>query len=250
MKSKKRNSSKKVSNDLINKLIPKYKIVNSPAFASVIFDLKKDQSILVNSGMMMYMDSHLNVDTNTQGGILKGFVRDLFTDTSMFMTKYTGTQIKNEISCASFLPGDLLPLIIEPGKKYMISHHSLVCYTENLKLETKSKFKGFLVNEGIFQLEIENNSLYNGCVWLAAYGGYNLKTIEDNESFKLENGLFLAAESDVDYSITKVGSTWGKTAILSGQGLLMGFKNPCKVYYSGRNLHALENYLKNMTRSK
>ena len=118
MKTKKKykSSKKLVGGNTSDKYIPKYKIINKPAFASVIFDLKKDQSIIVNAGMMMFMDSHLNTTTNTQGGIVKGLIRNLLTDASMFMTTYTGTKNNNEISCGSFLPGDLLPLTIEPGK--------------------------------------------------------------------------------------------------------------------------------------
>ena len=191
----------------------------------------------------MSMDSHMNTETNTQGGILKGIFREVFTDTSMFMTKYTGTQKKNELVCGSFLPGDIYPLIINPGKKFLISHHSLICYTPNLILETKSRLKGIFVGEGLFQTEIINTSSKKGIVWLASYGGYMEKILKENESFKLDNGLFLCAESDTDYSISKLGDFTTKVPWLSGEGLLMKFKGPCKIITTGRNLHTLERFI-------
>lgn len=250
MKNKTKKNIKKLKggNKSDTSLIPKFKIINRPAFANVIFDLKKDQSIIVNSGMMNYIDSHINASSNTQGGVVKGLIRNLFTDASFFMTKYTGTKSTNEISCSSFLPGDILSLEIEPGENYLISHHSLVCFTENLVIETKSKLKGFFVNEGIFQTEIQNNSNKKGCVWLSAYGGYDLKTIKNDEAFKLDNGLFLAAKADVDYSISKLGSLG--TAFKSGEGFLMEFKKPCKVYYAGRNLHSFERFIRDNSSKK
>ena len=233
-KSKKKNTKKKNN-------IPSYSIINNSSFSSVKFSLNKDDGIYCNSGMMKSMDSHIETETNTQGGIIKGLFRELLTDASMFMTKYTGTKNNSQVIFGSFLPGDIYPLLIKPGKKFLISHHSLVCYTPNLKLGTKSKLKGLFVGEGMFQTEIKNESEKEGMVWLAAYGGYHTKELKENESFKLDNGLFLCAESDIDYSISKLGNI--KTAITSGERFLMKFNGKCKVVYTNGNVHLLQRFI-------
>ena len=243
-KSKKK--SKKINNENID-YIPKFKIINRPSTATIEFDLKKKQSILCSSGHMSYMDSHISTSAHAHGGIFEGIKRMILTDTSMYMTKYTGTRDNNLIACASFLPGDILPLHINPGDKYMLSHHSLISFTPNLNLSTKSRLKGFFVQEGLFQIEISNPSKEKGMVWLAAYGGFFTREIKKNESFKLDGGLFLAANSDTNYEITKLGSI--KTAILSGEGFMMHFHGPCKIYCIGRNINSLDNYIASIARS-
>ena len=77
-KSKKKNNNNN-NNDKYKKntYIPKYSIINQPAFASVKFNLEKNQSVYCNAGMMMSMDSHMNTETNTQGGIIKGLFREV-----------------------------------------------------------------------------------------------------------------------------------------------------------------------------
>ena len=224
--------------------IPDYKIVNDPAFAQVKFNLRNKQSIIVTRGHMMTVDSHVDITTDTKGGLFKGYMRSLLTNASMFMTVYTGTQHTNQVCCSSFLPGDILPLIIKPGETFRIKHTSLICYTENLELGTNSKFKNIMVSEGIFSLNLSNTSNKDGCAWLGAYGGYDSKTIKKHEAFKLDNGLFLASNIDTDYSISKAGNI--KTSILSGEGFLMEFKDPCTVYYTGRNINKFEHFIANI----
>ena len=239
-----RHSSKKL---VKKKIIPKFSIINRPSAATVEFNLEKDQTILCSAGHMSYMDSHIITSAHAHGGIFEGIKRMLLTDTSMYMTKYTGTKEKNMIACASFLPGDIMPLQINPGEKYMLSHHSLISFTPNLELNTKSRLKGFFVQEGLFQVEISNQSKESGMVWLSAYGGFYSREIKKDESFKLDSGLFLAANSDINYEITKLGSI--KTAILSGEGFMMHFYGPCKIYCIGRNINALDSYIASIARS-
>ena len=222
--------------------IPKYKILNRPAFSMVEMDLNKNNGIITQSGSMSYMDSHINTKTSSVTGLLSGFLRSVATTSSMFMTEYSGTEQKqNKIAFASFLPGDIVPLRLKPNQKIMISPMSLICYSNNLKMNTKSRFKGILVGEGLFQTELENASDKDGMVWLAAYGGFFKKTLKTGEAFNLHSGLFLCAYSDISYGIRMIGDF--KTKMLSGQGINMYFEGPCTICCQGRSLYGLQNFV-------
>ena len=63
----------------------------------------------------------------------------LLTSSSMFMTTYTAEDKTNEISFQSHLPGDVLPVVVRPGEKIIISPYSLICFTDNLTLNSKRR---------------------------------------------------------------------------------------------------------------
>lgn len=242
-KPEKNKKQAKVSGDsskMIEKL-PSYKIVNSPAFATVLINLKKGESVFANSDAMSHMDNHIKCKATSKGGIYAGLKRMFLTTTSMFQTEYIGTETNNNIAFASFLPGDILPLKVKPGEKYMVSSNSLICYTSNLDVNGVTRLKGILVGEGIAQTEVSNDTNSVGMVWLASYGGFNKKTLGKGEEFKLDTGLYLCGETDNNYTIGKVGSL--KTAFLSGEGLVMTFTGPCEIYCQGRSVGELENFI-------
>ena len=49
---------------------------------------------------------------------------------------YTGTKDNTKISFASYLSGNITPMIIKPGEKYTLSSRSVICMTKNIKLNT------------------------------------------------------------------------------------------------------------------
>ena len=225
------------------KYIPKYEILNGPAFANVKLHLNKDQSILCDYSALSYMDSDTITKTKSTGGIWAGFKRKILTTASMFQTEYCASKDNNIINCASHLPGDILPMRVRPGEKLLIGPHGLLCYTSNLGLESKRRLKGFFVGEGIYQNEITNTSNADGMVWIASYGGHYVMDIKAGESYKIDAGLFLAAPSDIDYEISRIGNV--KTMLLSGNSLLvMKFNGPCQIYLQGRSIESFNSYIR------
>ena len=218
-----------------------YKIVNGPSFGSVNMNLKKGQKVVSQSGCMAHLKGNVNTETQSRGGIFSGFKRMLLTSSSMFMTTYTAQDKVNEISFQSNLPGDVLPVVVRPGEKIIISPYSLICFTDNLTLNSKRRLRGLLTNEGVYQSEFENNSKNKGIVFLASYGGHQKIKLDKGEKFVLDNGLFLCSHTSTKYEVSTIGGA--KTTFLSGEGLVMEFIGPCELYTQGRSVHHLINFL-------
>ena len=70
------NISSKYKGD--GKYIPKFKIINSPAFASVVFSLEEGQCIYCNYASMNYCDYTIDISTSSQG-IFRSLIRKFFT---------------------------------------------------------------------------------------------------------------------------------------------------------------------------
>ena len=218
-----------------------YDIVNGPSFGSVNMKLKKNQQVVSQSGCMAFFKGNVKTETKSRGGIFSGIKRMLLTSSSMFMTTYTAEDKTNEISFQSHLPGDVLPVVVRPGEKIIISPYSLICFTDNLTLNSKRRLRGILTNEGIYQSEFENKTQDKGIVFLASYGGHQKVQLAKGEKFVLDNGLFLCSHTSTKYNVTTIGGV--KTTFFSGEGLVMEFEGPCELYTQGRSVHHLINFM-------
>lgn len=218
-----------------------YKVVNSPGFASVIMNLKRGQKIVSQFGCMAYMNGNIKTTTSSRGGIFSGLKRLIFTSSSMFMTNYECVEDGSEICFHSHLPSDILPVVVRPGEKIVVSPHALVCFTDNLTINSKQRIRGILSSEGIFQSEFENKTSKKGIVFLASYGGHQKIKVKKGEKYILDNGLFLCSHTSTKYTIDMLGNL--KTSFLSGEGIVMKFEGPCELYTQGRSVHNLLNFL-------
>lgn len=229
-------------------VIPKYEIKDGPAFARVIFELSKGQTIYSNAGMMSYMDKSIEVKTET-GGFFKGLKRALFTKASLFLTAYTGTDRGSRICFANHMPGDITGIEVKPGDKYIISSQGVVCMTSNVIFDTKFQFKGLFVGNDIFLAEVSVpiNSNESGIVWIASYGGIQKLNLEAGETLSVAHGMYLCSHADIPYNIGTVGS--GANMFLSGQGFIMNFTGPCSIYAQGRDLHEFTKFIKQIAES-
>ena len=220
------------------KMIPYFKIINGPSYATVVINLLKDQEVYDQKGAVNYADSSIDVKTKT-GGILKGLFRSALTSQSFFMKYYKGSREKpSSIAFASSLPGDMFSVLIKPGSRYLISSDSFVCATNNVILETVSRFKNIFQGASIFlSIATVKESQYanDGMIWIASFGGYERLVIPEGESVKIENGLFCLSNANFDYSIAKMGGL--KTFFLGDSGFFMKYDGPCEVYVHGRNLN-------------
>jgi uncharacterized protein (TIGR00266 family) len=219
----------------------KYEVVNGPSFGSVLVNLKKGQKIVCQLGCMAHYQGNVKATTSSRGGIFSGIKRMILTSSSMFMTSYEAQDEINDICFQSNLPGDILPVVVRSGEKIIISPHSLVCFSDNLTLNSKRRLRGVFSNEGIYQSEFVNSTKEEGIVFLASYGGHQKIKLKTGEKLVLDNGLFLCSHTSTKYDITTVGGI--KSTFLSGEGIMMRFTGPCELYTQGRSVHNLINFL-------
>jgi uncharacterized protein (TIGR00266 family) len=232
-----------ISNPGDGKLIPKFHIINSPAFASLVISLKQGQSVYCNYGSLNYMDGTVDVSTKTTG-ILKGLIRTLFTTTSMFLTFYTGVQNKDSIvSFSSFMPGDIIALRIKKDEKYVMSSFGFLAASANVKVGTTTRLRNFIGGDSIFINEVSTDNTTNddGIVWISSYGGFDKITIKEGESVKVDRDMFAFAKKEYKYKLTTIGNV--KSFFFSGEAFMMRFTGPCEIYVHSNNVNKFIEYI-------
>lgn len=151
----------------------------------------------------------------------------------MFMTKFTATEPKQRVACASFMLGTIIPMSIMPGETYIIADKSLLCFTDNLELKTRARFKNIFVSQSLFQVHVTNTSDSPGMVWLTSFGGHTKMHLEPGKRIKIAHGLFLACSVDVPFSVATLKGV--KSFFFGTTSTMMEFTGPADVYVNNRN---------------
>jgi uncharacterized protein (TIGR00266 family) len=222
--------------------IPAAKIYNSPSNGEVVLTLEKGQSVFMNGSTMIWMDADIKVNTQTSG-FFAG-LRRTFTGDSLFLTYFTGVSPKgNKICFAPHLPGDVTKLIIKPGQKRLVSTHSIICCTSNVKLDVVIKMRGFFTGQPFLStVTVPADSKEPGVVWIGSFGSINTFDIKAGEKYQVENHNFLACDGSVDYTLGTLGGL--KSTFLSGEGIVMNFTGPCSIMVQNRKIMQLAYHLK------
>ena len=238
--------------------IPNYKINFGPAFATLELDLKKKQSVFAEGGVYNRMDDSVEMKTSTRGGIWKGLKRALFTSNTLFLNTFTGlSSIENKLVLASHLPGDILPMRIEPGQSIVTCNHAFLGASHNIAPpDTRFRGKNMFLGASMFLTELKVDKKYDnsGIAWISSYGPYKKISLKKGEIHLVDGGLFLCADGDVRFKVVKPSAKQGyiKSTLLSGEGFSMMFEGPCEFYVSGRNLrqfiHFIEKHIPTQTK--
>ena len=226
--------------------IPEYKIYHKPSNASIVMNIKEGQSVFANAGMMVWMDNKLKVDTQTRG-VFTALKRAFLTSDSFFLTSYSGVSSKgNKICFAPTMTGDIIEMKIKPGEKLLVASNGVVCCTDNIILDTRTRLRGIFVNEGAFlsELSVPKDSSQYGIAWLSAYGGIENISIPAGQTYKVDNGHFLSCAGKVQYKIGTVGGI--KSTLFSGEGLVMVFEGPADINIQNRSIHSLFRLIKSV----
>ena len=236
------NISSKYKGD--GKYIPKFKIINSPAFASVVFSLEQTQCIYCNYASMNYCDSTIDISTRSQG-IFRSLIRKFFTSSSYFLNYYTGMVGGHSVvSFASYFPGDIIAMRIKKGDSYIMSDKGFLCATPNVKISTASRLRNILVRgESAFinEVSLMDDCDDDGMVWIASYGAFDKVIVNDGDSIKVNGGIFAFTSSKNTFTLTTEGNI--KSFMFSGESILMRFRGPCELYLHSQNFQAYQKYL-------
>jgi uncharacterized protein (AIM24 family) len=212
--------------------VPDYKIVNSPSSGSLIVYLGKDQIVLDKDGNMNYCDGSIKINVNLKKGITGVF--NLLTGKDAFENFYQGTTDKPAPICfASDLPGDVIAIKIKAGSKYVFNSSALLCSTINIEFGNTVRLKNIFTGGNVLLKTASLKEGSAGILWLKTYGGYEKLIVEAGKTMLLDNNLFCAAKAEYRYETTKLGGF--KSALLSGEGIVMKFTGPCQIYVHSRN---------------
>ena len=203
---------------------------NLPA---VSIRLEQGESIYTQSSGMAWMTDGIDMSTNMRGGLMGGLGRMLSGDT-LFMATYTAMLPQQEITVASTFPGDILPLSIEGGQRYICQKSAFLCAQPGVELSvefTKRLSAGAFGGEGFILQRLSGQ----GMAFLELDGSIREITLAPGQRIKVDTGNVAVFESTVGYRVEMVRGF--KNVLFGGEGLFLTvLEGPGKVWLQTINM--------------
>ena len=176
--------------------------------------LEAGESVDCESGAMAWMDSGIQMETNTGGGLGKMFGR-AFTNESAFMNKYIA-RAPGEIAFSSRFPGSIRAIEISPNSGIVIQKGAFLASVGNItsKVAFQKKFSsGFFGGEGFLMRQYTGS----GIVFLEIDGSAHEYELAQGESKIIDTGYLAAMSESCRMEVQMVKGV--KNVLFGGEGL-------------------------------
>lgn len=200
-----------------------------PAQSMARISLQPNESVVAESGAMIGMSTNVNMQTQSQGGMMGGLKR-MFGGESFFRNTFTAQNGPGEVLVSQTLCGDMSVLDMTPNG-YFIQSASFIASTPNVNIDTKvGGFKTFFAGEGMFVLKA--TAAEPGQVLVGAFGG--IQEMQCDGNLVIDTGHLVAWDATLEYSVGKSASGW-VASFLSGEGLVCHFRGQGRIWIQTRN---------------
>ncbi|MCK5234709.1 MAG: TIGR00266 family protein [Candidatus Aenigmarchaeota archaeon] len=193
----------------------------------VDIELAENESIYTEKGGMSWMSPNIKMETNTKGGLLKGFGR-MVSGESLFMTTYNCTSGTGSISFSSEFPGKIVPMKLKDGESIICQRDSFMVAENGVSLNIELRKKlgaGLFGGEGFIMQKVTGP----GTAFLEIAGEITEYTLEKGQQLKIDPGHIAFFEPTVNYDITRVEGV--KNILFGGEGLFLAtLEGPGKVW--------------------
>jgi uncharacterized protein (TIGR00266 family) len=211
--------------------------------------LDPNEGIRAEAGTMTYMESGIQMQTSTGGGILKGLKRAV-TGESFFITTFLnqGSQ-KSSVAFAAPYPGKVIPIdLSKEGGNFICQKDSFLCAAQGIEIEiafTKRLGAGLFGGEGFILQRLEGD----GLAFVHAGGTVIEKNLAHGESIRVDTGCIVGFSPSVDYDIKFVGGF--RNALFGGEGLFIAnLTGPGKIFLQSLPFSRLADRLKAALRTQ
>lgn len=193
-------------------------------------ELDPGEGVRAEAGTMTYMETGIEMQTSTGGGLFQGFKR-MLTGESFFITTFLNTARdgKHHVAFAAPYPGKIIPLDLDAlGGTMICQKDSFLCAAQGIEVEialTRRLGAGLFGGEGFILQRLTGS----GLAFVHAGGTIIEKNLAAGETLRVDTGCLVAFTPGVNYDIKFVGGF--KNALFGGEGLfLTTLTGPGKVY--------------------
>jgi len=195
----------------------------------VEIELDSGEGVRAEVGTMMYMENGIEMQTNTGGGIFKGF-RRMLTGDGFFITTflYTGYG-KGHVAFGAPYPGKIIPIHLgRQGGQFLCQKDAFLCAAQGVDIDiafTKRIGAGLFGGEGFILQKLSGD----GLAFIHAGGTIIEKHLQPGEQLRVDTGCLVAFEPSIDYDIRFIGGF--RNALFGGEGLFLAhLTGPGTVY--------------------
>jgi uncharacterized protein (TIGR00266 family) len=210
-----------------------------PSFAVARLMLAPGEPCQVESGAMMATSYGVQVQSQAQGGIMKGLGRAFLSGESFFISTFTAPQNGGWVDVAANLPGDIQVITLDGRTGWAVTRGCWLASSHGVQTETKwGGMKNLMGGEGGFL----THATGQGQLLVSCYGAVETITLQQGEMVTVDTGHVVAYADTVQYQIRKVAQGIVQS-MKSGEGLVFDFVGPGQVMTQTRNPSALVSWI-------
>jgi uncharacterized protein (AIM24 family) len=210
--------------------------------------LEPNDVVVAPPGELSWMTPNVQMRTSTATAGARGLwgaITRAVSGGGLFMTEFTVAGGNGAVAFAARLPGQILPIEVQPGRGYLMHRHGFLCATAGAELGTglqRSLGAGIFGGEG-FVLQ----RLTGACqAWVELGGEVVSHVLEPGETLLVHPGHVGMFEESVSFDITTIRGI--ANALFGGDGLfLVQLTGPGRIWLQTLTLpnlaHALAPYL-------
>ncbi len=214
----------------------------------VEIELDPGEGVRAEAGTMTYMETGIEMQTGTGGGLFRGLKR-MVTGESFFITSFLNNgRNKSRVAFAAPYPGKIVPLnLSELGGRFICQKDSFLCAAQGIEIEvafTKKLGAGLFGGEGFILQRLEGD----GLAFVHAGGTIIEKDLAPGEMIRVDTGCLVAFAPTVQYDIQFVGGF--RNALFGGEGLFLAkMTGPGKLYLQSLPFSRLADRIQAASRS-
>jgi uncharacterized protein (TIGR00266 family) len=208
-----------------------------PSYSLGMLKLAGGEQVRVEGGSMVAMSAGMMLETKATGGVLKSLARSVLGGESFFQNVYTAPPGGGELAAAPALPGDLFALDLT-NERLLVQSGSYVASEMPIELDTKwGGAKTFFASEGLVMLRAAGS----GKLLLSSYGAIHEMNLAPGQSVTVDTGHLVAFTDVMGFKVRSIGGL--KSAIFSGEGLVVDLTGPGRVLLQTRSTNAFLSWL-------
>ena len=214
-------------------------IRQQPSFAVARLMLAPGEPCQVESGAMMATSYGVQVQSQAQGGIMKGLGRAFLSGESFFISTFTAPPNGGWVDVAANLPGDIQVITLDGRTGWAVTRGCWLASSHGVQTETKwGGMKNLMGGEGGFL----THATGQGQLLVSCYGAVETITLQQGEMVTVDTGHVVAYADTVQYQIRKVAQGIIQS-MKSGEGLVFDFVGPGQIMTQTRNPSALISWI-------
>ncbi len=210
--------------------------------------LNPGDTIVAEPGELSWISGSVQLRTSTMGAGAKGLMGVLkraFAGGGLFLTEYSSQGGPGMVAFATKLPGQILPVTVDPGTWYLVHRHGFVCATPGIEIGVgfqRSLGAGIFGGDGFFLQKLSGQAQ----AFVELSGEVVIYDLTAGQTLLVHPGHVGMFEGSVNFDITTVPGI--ANVLFGNQGLFLArLTGPGRVWLQSLTLpglaHALSPYL-------
>ncbi|MBX3423980.1 MAG: TIGR00266 family protein [Pirellulaceae bacterium] len=214
-----------------------YDVRFGPVFSVVEFRLNQRETVIAQPNSMLSMTGGLELSAalgrsgSASSSGWMGGMKNFLGGENVFAAEFCAKRDQQTLILAPDVHGDILVIPLHERGGYYLTRGSFLASYGQCEMSIKyGGVKGLMARTGIFLM----HAVGSGTVFCQTHGAILEKQLADDEKFFIDNRFVVAFSDTVQYQLVKATKKI-KDAVLSGEGLVVRYTGPGKVYYQTRS---------------